>query len=137
MYIKLKNSEVLDLFDVMNKIISDLDANKERITDVKVEYWFLRILKKLQKQYELIIEMRNNYIKELGSLIQEEGKEDRYEVIEEEKKKEFTKRLEELKSEEYELTGIYKKKPEEVFEAIPVSSALKYFLFPLLEESEN
>lgn len=133
MSIKLKNSDVLDLFDVMNKIIAELDETKQRISDVKIEYWFLRIFKKIQSQYEIIMEIRNNYVKELGVLKENEQ---HYEIIDEKNKKEFADRLEILKNEECELTGVYKKDATEVFSSLPVSVSLKYFLMPLLEETE-
>lgn len=130
MSIKLKNSELIDCFNAMIEIVNFMDSEKIKISDPKIEYWFLRLLKKMEQHNRFLDEIRNKYIKELGELVNDEN----YEIKDEEKRKEFFDKMQKILDEEYEIEGnIYKKNAEEVFEALGFTPLkLKYRLIPIV-----
>lgn len=140
--IKIKNSELVDLYQVLDKI-SDLTENdKNTINNVEVDYWLVRLTSKTKPILEDFYKVRDNIIKKYGVEItkEEDGKQvptGTYQVLKENQEI-YQKEISSLLEQEIEIEGINKKPAKLVLENLSfLPFRFKLLLLPLLEEENE
>lgn len=142
MSIKIKNSELLDLYQTLDKIATLTENENNTINNVEVDYWLIRIISKVKPILDDFYKVRNNIIKKYGVEITEEKNGEfistgEYKVLPE-KFDQYQKEMLSLLEQEVEIDGINKKSAKLVFENLLfLPLKFKLFLLPILEQEED